>query len=61
MKALFIIISAVVIAIITGFIFQFLERRNLIEKNDNIVEIEEDFFILRGSYLSADFRLIRGG
>ncbi len=47
LKALFIIISAVVIAIITGFIFQFLERRNLIEKNHNIIEIEEDFSILK--------------
>lgn len=46
-KALFIIISAVIIAIITGFIFQFLESKNLIEKNDNSVEVEEDFSILK--------------
>ena len=47
LKALFIIFSAIVIAIITGFIFQFLERKNLIERNENIIETEDDFSIIR--------------
>jgi len=46
LKALFIIFSAIVIAVITGFIFQFLERKNLIETNENIVEIEDNFSII---------------
>ena len=46
LKALFIIISAIVIAIITGLIFQILERFNLIEKNENSVKLGEDFSII---------------
>ncbi len=45
LKAFYIIISAIVIAIITGFIFQFLQKLNLIETNDNIVNVENDFSI----------------
>jgi uncharacterized membrane protein YraQ (UPF0718 family)/YHS domain-containing protein len=45
-KALFIILSAIVIAIITGFIFQVLQRKNLIEKNENSVRSEEGFSII---------------
>jgi len=44
-KAFFIIISAIVIAIITGLIFQLLEKKNLIEKNNNIIDIDKDFSI----------------
>ncbi len=44
-KAFFIIISAVVIAIITGLIFQFLQSKGLIEKNKNIVDIDPEFSI----------------
>ncbi|MGB2705512.1 MAG: permease [Candidatus Omnitrophota bacterium] len=47
LKALYIIISAIVIAIITGLIFQVLEKANLIEKNTNIVKVEEDFSIIK--------------
>jgi len=47
LKALFIIISAIIIAIITGFIFQFLEKRNLIEKNTRSVAIEDNFSIIK--------------
>jgi uncharacterized membrane protein YraQ (UPF0718 family) len=47
LKAFFIIISAVVIALTTGFIFQILEKLNLIEKNKNIVKVEENFSITR--------------
>ena len=38
-KAIFIVISAIIIAIITGFIYQFLEKRNLVENNIN----QEDY------------------
>lgn len=46
LKAFFIILSAIVIAINTGFIFQMLERKNLIEKNENIAGSEESFSII---------------
>lgn len=46
LKALYIIISAIMIAITTGLVFQLLDRKNLIEKNDNIVHVEEDFSII---------------
>ncbi len=45
-KALFIILSAIAIAIITGFIFQILQRKNLIEKNENSLGLEEGFSII---------------
>jgi uncharacterized membrane protein YraQ (UPF0718 family)/YHS domain-containing protein len=45
-KALFIILSAIVIAIITGFIFQILQKKNLIEQNENSVGSEEGFSII---------------
>ena len=72
-KAFFIIVSAIVIAITTGLIFQFLEKKNLIEKNENIVETKEDFSLredlkkrLKGYRLSiqsikADVRGIYSG
>jgi uncharacterized membrane protein YraQ (UPF0718 family) len=47
LKALFIIISALIIAINTGFIFMFLEKKNLIEKNKNTVEVPEHFSIIK--------------
>lgn len=47
MKGLFIIISAIIVAINTGFIFMFLEKWGLIEKNKNIVEVSGDFSILK--------------
>lgn len=46
-KGLFIIIAALIIAINTGFIFRFLEKKNLIETNRNIVAVADDFSILR--------------
>ncbi|UCD55858.1 MAG: permease [Candidatus Omnitrophota bacterium] len=46
LKALYIIVSAIVIAIITGLIFQALERRKLIEVNNNILPVEKDFSII---------------
>jgi len=44
-KALYIIFSALIIAVTTGFIYQFLESRNLIEKNTNTTEIDKGFSI----------------
>ncbi len=46
LKALYIIICAIMIAITTGLIFQVLERRGLIETNDNILHTEKDFSII---------------
>jgi len=45
-KGLFIIIAALIVAINTGFIFMFLEKKGLIEKNKNSVEVSKDFSIL---------------
>jgi uncharacterized membrane protein YraQ (UPF0718 family)/YHS domain-containing protein len=50
-KGFFIILAAIIVAINTGFIFMFLEKKGLIEKNKNIVEVPEGFSILR------DFRM----
>ena len=47
LKALYIIVSAILIAITTGLIFQILERKNLIETNDNILPTEKDFSIIK--------------
>lgn len=45
LKGLFIIATAIIVAINTGFIFMFLEKKGLIEKNKNIVEVAENFSI----------------
>ena len=52
-KGLLIIISAILIAINTGLIFLFLEKKGLIEKNKNIVEVGEDFSIIKDIRLRA--------
>ncbi|MFA7114557.1 MAG: permease [Candidatus Omnitrophota bacterium] len=44
-KALFIIFAAIFIALITGFIFQFLEKKGLIETNSNTVAVDAGFSI----------------
>jgi uncharacterized membrane protein YraQ (UPF0718 family)/YHS domain-containing protein len=51
LKGLFIIIASIIVAINTGLIFMFLERKGLIENNKNTLEVLEGFSILR------DFRL----
>ncbi|MBU1062358.1 MAG: permease [Candidatus Omnitrophica bacterium] len=54
-KALFIIFAAIVIAIITGLIYQFLESKGLIEINKNIIDTHKEFSIikdLKGRFLS---------
>jgi len=45
LKALFFVGFAIIIAIVTGLIYQVLDRKGLIEPNKNIVEVEEDFSI----------------
>jgi len=47
LKGLFIIVAAIIVAINTGFIFMFLEKKGWIEKNKNIVEVSEQFSILK--------------
>jgi uncharacterized membrane protein YraQ (UPF0718 family)/YHS domain-containing protein len=46
LKALYIIICALLIAVTTGFMYQFLESRNLIERNTNSTASETGFSIL---------------
>ena len=46
LKGILIILSAIIIALNTGFIFMFLEKKGLIEKNKNIVEVSEGYSIL---------------
>jgi len=45
-KGIFIIICAIIVAINTGFIFMFLEKKGLIEKNKNVIEVSDSFSIL---------------
>ena len=45
MKALYIIICSILIAVTTGLIFQVLERKGLIETNNNIAKVDKDFSI----------------
>jgi len=44
-KALFLILSAIVIAIITGFVYQILNKKRLIEKNPHTVNVSKEFSI----------------
>jgi len=53
LKGFFIILAAVIVAINTGFIFMFLEKKGLIEKNNNIVEVAEGFSILKDIKMRA--------
>ncbi len=46
LKALFIILSAIVVAIITGLIFQVLEKKNRVETNPHSAPIDEQFSIV---------------
>jgi uncharacterized protein len=46
-KGVLIIVAAIVIAINTGFIFIFLEKATLIEKNKNTVEVGKEFSIIK--------------
>jgi len=44
-KAFFIIIAAIIVALISGYIFMFLQGANLIEHNPNTIQLAEDFSI----------------
>ncbi|MFH0790678.1 MAG: permease [Candidatus Omnitrophota bacterium] len=60
LKGIFIIIAALIIAINTGFIFMFLDKKGLIEKNAFIIEAPEKFSILadlRGRVKNYEFSL----
>lgn len=46
-KGLYIVLCAIVIALITGFIYQFLSRRGLVEKNINEVEVDKSFSMIQ--------------
>jgi uncharacterized membrane protein YraQ (UPF0718 family)/YHS domain-containing protein len=46
LKALFILLSAIIIAIVTGLIFQLLESKKLIEENPNVTVVDEGFSIV---------------
>lgn len=73
LKGLFIIVSALVIALNTGFIFQFLERKGLIEKNAKSLSVDKEFSIRKDmekrfkeykfsfQNLKADIKGIYGG
>lgn len=50
LKGLFIVAGALIIAINTGLIFIFLEKKGLVEKNENIIQVPEGYSI------SKDFR-----
>ena len=54
LKGLLIIIAAIIIAINTGLIFMFLEKKGWIEQNANIVSVARDYSII------DDFRLRLG-
>jgi len=57
LKALYIIACAVIVAIITGLIYQFLESRHLIESNKNMKEPKKGFSMLKD--LKERFRSYR--
>ncbi|MDD5382636.1 MAG: permease [Candidatus Margulisbacteria bacterium] len=44
-KAFFVVIGAVAVALVTGYIFMVLEKRNLIEHNPNTIEVGEEYSI----------------
>ncbi|MDD4954194.1 MAG: permease [Candidatus Omnitrophica bacterium] len=46
LKALYIILSALIIAIITGLIYQVLESKAIIETNKNTIKLGKDFSII---------------
>ncbi|MBD3379799.1 MAG: YHS domain-containing protein [Candidatus Omnitrophica bacterium] len=45
LKALYMILAAIFIALVTGFVFQFLQSKGLIEKNPNEAGLEEGFSV----------------
>jgi len=67
LKGILIIICAIAVAISTGFIFMFLEKRGLIEKNKNSLEVSDHFSIINDikmrthNYRITPGNLINGG
>jgi uncharacterized membrane protein YraQ (UPF0718 family) len=73
LKGLFIVVAAVLIAINTGFIFMFLQKKGLIEENKNSLQVSGDYSILRdmrsrlavyrlsGDSLAADLKGVARG
>jgi len=53
LKGLLIIFCALLVAINTGFIFMFLEKRGLIEKNKNSLAVADDFSIIHDIRIRA--------
>jgi len=45
LKGFFIIFAAIIIALVSGFIFQFLEEKNLVERNRNSAAVDANFSI----------------
>ncbi|MCK5039997.1 MAG: permease [Candidatus Aenigmarchaeota archaeon] len=46
-NALYLIVSAIIIAIVTGFIYQILDKKNKIEKNPNTSNIKKEFSVIK--------------
>jgi len=46
-KAVYIIFAAIIIAVVTGYLFQFLESRGLLEANKNTVQLAADYSLGR--------------
>ncbi|MBW2990586.1 permease [Candidatus Woesearchaeota archaeon] len=68
-KALFLIVSAIIIAIITGFVYQLLNKKGKIEKNPHTIKISKKFSIRKDikkrfkkyKWSGADFRGVLKG
>jgi uncharacterized membrane protein YraQ (UPF0718 family) len=63
-KAAYIILSAILVALVTGWIFQVLERKGMIEINPNTAEMTADFNIIndiKARTLAYRFNLQRDG
>jgi len=61
LKGLLIIIAALIVAVNTGLIFMFLERKGLIESNKNTIEVAGDFSIRRDlSIRFKDYKFTSG-
>ncbi|MCX5781965.1 MAG: permease [Elusimicrobia bacterium] len=47
LKALYIIFLTIIVAIITGYVFQYLEHKKLVESNPNTLEVDDNYSIIR--------------
>ena len=47
LKAFYIILGALLVAFNTGILFQFLEKRRMIESNPNTLRVDEDFSVVK--------------